>query len=123
MPGEPAPSLGRVLIVEDEMLVSMMLQDMLEELGYETLGPVTRLAEALAVAGSAEIAAAVLDINLNGKETYPVADELRRRGIPFVFATGYGTEIVLRRYPDTPAVQKPFQRHELARVLAAAMSR
>ncbi|HEX2256845.1 MAG TPA: response regulator [Afifellaceae bacterium] len=121
MPRDPASSAGRILIVEDEMMVSMMLQDMLEELGYETLGPATRLEEAVATATVSDISAAVLDINLNGKETYPVAEVLRRRGIPFVFATGYGAEMVSERFPGTPALQKPFQRHELGRALAAVM--
>ena len=81
---------GRVLVVEDEMMISMLLEDMLGELGYETVGPASRLESALDMARDADVQAAILDVNLHGRPTWPVAEILRERGIPFMFATGYG---------------------------------
>lgn len=122
MVSEDGSAIGRVLIVEDEMMVSMLLEDMLEELGYAVVGPVARLDAAVAMAGTAAIDAAVLDLNLNGRSTYPVAAALSARAIPFVFATGYDTTILPEPFRGMPALQKPFQRDELARALAAAIA-
>jgi CheY-like chemotaxis protein len=117
--GSPLP---RILIVEDEMFISMLLEDLLTELGYRPAGPVVRLDEALAAARSEAIDAALLDVNLNGKETYAVADILAGRGIPFVFATGYGAGGIPERYRHRPILAKPFRRDDLARVLAQALA-
>lgn len=83
------------------------------ELGYEPVGPATKLESALSLANEAAIDAAILDLNLNGQETYAVAEVLSRRGIPFVFATGYGSAGLLEHYRGASTLQKPFQRHEL----------
>src|SRR5512134_2155638 len=80
----------RVLCVEDEALVSMLVEDMLSDLGVEIVGPVATLEEALAYAREADIDAAVLDINVGGLLTYPVAEILQARGVPIIFSTGYG---------------------------------
>ena len=112
---------GRVLIVEDEMLVSMLLEDMLEELGYQPVGPAARLDRALEKASDAAIEAAILDVNLNGQTSFSVANVLRRRGIPFIFVTGYDASVSSEHFQNTPVLQKPFQRHELARALDAIM--
>lgn len=112
---------GRVLIVEDEMLVSMMLEDMLEELGYKPMGPVGQLETALEIAREAAFEAVILDVNLNGQASFPVADVLRRRGIPFLFATGYGSAILPTAFHNIPVLQKPLQRRELKRLLAALL--
>src|SRR4051794_22900016 len=80
----------RVLVVEDEMIVAWLLQDMLADLGCAVVGPAARVSQALAMIDAEAIDAAVLDVNLNGQKSYPVADALAARGMPFVFSTGYG---------------------------------
>jgi CheY-like chemotaxis protein len=111
-----------VLLVEDEMMVAMLVEDMLSDFGCEIVGPVGRIDEALAAAEAGGVDVAILDVNLNGKETYPVADALTAKGIPFVFATGYGAAGLRDGYKDRPTLQKPFQQRELARVLASALA-
>jgi CheY-like chemotaxis protein len=80
----------RVLVVEDEPVVAMCLEDMLEGLGCQTVGPASRLVDGLALAEQEELGAAILDINLAGERSTPIAEALRRRGVPFAFASGYG---------------------------------
>lgn len=80
----------RVLIIEDESMVTMLIEDTLADLGCAVVGSASRLDEAMAKASSLECNAAILDVNLNGSHTYAVADVLAARGIPFIFATGYG---------------------------------
>lgn len=111
----------RILVVEDEMMVAMLLEDMLGDLGCQVVGPVGQIEEALSLAGEAVIDAAVLDVNLNGSETYPVAEVLQKRGIPFIFATGYGAGGLNERFSGAPALQKPFQERDLASLLAEAL--
>ena len=88
--GLPPTARRRVLVVEDEILIGMLLEDMLGELGYAIAATASRVDEAAALARDGEFDAAILDVNLNGQDVYPVADILAARGIPFVFATGYG---------------------------------
>lgn len=113
----------RILVVEDEAIVAMLLEDILAELGYEVVGPATRLDRALDLARGAEISAAVLDVNVNGRDTYAVADALHARSIPFVFATGYGAKELAERFRDAPITHKPFDRNDLERTLGAVMRR
>jgi len=80
----------RAFLVEDEGVVALLIESMLDELGYEVIGPVPRLAKALDVARTENFEIAVLDVNLNGTTSFPIADLLLEKGIPFVFATGYG---------------------------------
>ena len=111
----------RVLVVEDEALVAMLIEDSLTDLGCEVVALVAGLDEALEVAGREPLDAAVLDVNLAGREVYPAADRLAARGIPFVFATGYGPQGVREAYRDRPALQKPFEPRDLARALVRAV--
>ena len=111
----------RILVVEDEMLVAMNIEDMLLALGHEVAGIAGRLAPALALAQEGEFDLAMLDVNLAGEPSFPVADVLRARGIPFFFATGYGREGLHDDYRDAPVLQKPFRSRDLADVLAAAV--
>ena len=94
----------RVLVVEDEMIVAWLLQDMLADLGCAVVGPAARVAQALAMIDAEAIDAAVLDVNLNGQKSYPVADALAARGVPFVFSTGYETESLPNGYQSLPVV-------------------
>lgn len=104
----------RVLIVEDEPIVAMCLEDVLFELGCETIGPVGRLSEALLLAENENFDAAILDINLGGERSEPIANKLRSRTIPFAFASGYGTG------PDgfeAPLISKPYRAADVQNVL------
>ncbi|HVR82452.1 MAG TPA: response regulator, partial [Luteimonas sp.] len=96
-----------MLIVEDEMILAIMLEDALQDAGYRVL-KAGRLPKALALATSERIDAAILDINLAGKEVFPVADELRRRGIALMFTSGYGEDGLPAAYRDAPMLQKPY---------------
>jgi CheY-like chemotaxis protein len=107
----------RVLVVEDEMMVSMLIEDMLDDLGCKVVGPASRLDEALALAGEAELDCAVLDVNLGGQSIFPLADFLRAKGAPFAFATGYGDAGLREIDKGSPVLQKPFRETDLARVL------
>ncbi|MDB5693067.1 MAG: CheY-like receiver [Alphaproteobacteria bacterium] len=109
----------RILIVEDEMLVAMNIEDMLLELGHEVAGIASRLEPALALAREGGFDVAMLDVNLAGDRSFPVADLLIARGIPFVFATGYGPEGIDAEYRDQPVLQKPFRARDLAAALEA----
>jgi CheY-like chemotaxis protein len=111
----------RVLLVEDEMMVAMLVEDMLLDVGCEVIGPVTRVDEALARTRDGGIDVAILDVNLDGQETYSVADALAEKGVPFVFATGYGAGGLKDGYKHRPALQKPFQQRDLIQVLADAI--
>jgi CheY-like chemotaxis protein len=110
----------RVLVVEDEALVGMLLEEMLRELDYELAALSTHLDEALSLARAAQFDFALLDINLNGQYSFPVADVIRERGLPFLFATGYGSRILTAAYKDVPILQKPFSLDELRRTLERA---
>jgi CheY-like chemotaxis protein len=112
----------RVLVVEDEYLIRMLLEDMLGDLGYAVAGAVGSIAEARELAATAEFSAAVLDVNLDGEEIYPVADILAERRLPFVFVTGYGERSLPDRYRDRPALQKPFQAEQLESALAGLLA-
>jgi len=112
----------RVLVVEDEYLIRMLLEDMLGDLGYSVAAAVGSIAEAREFASTGEFNAAILDVNLDGQESYPVADILAARGLPFVFVTGYGERSLPERYRDRPALQKPFQAEQLDSALAGLLA-
>ncbi len=107
----------RVLVVEDEMLVSMLVEDMLMEFGCDIVGPAPDLDQAMALADTAELDAAILDVNVGGRQIFPVADRLKDRGIPFAFASGYGEAGLIEAHRGTPVLQKPFRQGDLERVL------
>lgn len=112
----------RVLVVEDEMMVSMLLEDMLSDFGCTLVGPAVRLEPAMRLVENGGFDIAILDVNLNGDETYPIADALAARAIPFVFSSGYGARRLRAEYRSTLSLQKPFQPQELEQTLAAALS-
>jgi CheY-like chemotaxis protein len=111
----------RVLIVEDEALIAMLLEDMLAEIGCEAVGPATRLDRALAIAEAESLA--ILDVNLGSVQSFPVADLLEKRGIPYVFATGYGSKGLDVRFAHNITLKKPFQTHQLEQAISQALSR
>ncbi len=112
----------RVLVVEDEMMVAMLMEDMLADLGCVVVGPIYRLDEALDGVGDLELDCAVLDVNLAGQSVFPLADLLRERGAPFAFATGYGDAGLRPVDKGVPVLQKPFREADLARVLSELKS-
>ena len=112
----------RVLVVEDDAMISMLIEDMLLDLGVEVVGPVSKLEQALHLAREAEIEGAVLDINVAGELTYSVADALKARGIPVVFATGYGASALPERFRGTPILHKPFDQQTFRKALRTALS-
>jgi CheY-like chemotaxis protein len=107
----------RVLIVEDEYFVAQDIADYFCGLGAKIQGPVGSVAEALRLLDTVEVQGAILDINLRGERVYPVADLLRRKQVPFVFASGYGGELELDAYADVPRCIKPVEFAVLAKAL------
>ena len=107
----------KVLVVEDEMLVSMLVEDMLSDLGCTVVGPAAELEEAMGLAQSADIDLALLDVNLGGKPIFPVADALKARGVPFAFASGYGEAGLSEDHRGAAVLQKPFREADLAKAL------
>jgi CheY-like chemotaxis protein len=111
----------RIFVVEDERLISMMLEVMLGDLGCIVAGVAGTIEKALSqVEATPTIDAAILDVNLGGQKVFPVADALAARGVPFVFSTGYGPSDLAERYPKSLLLNKPYNSERLARVLVEA---
>ncbi|RPE81339.1 response regulator [Vulcaniibacterium tengchongense] len=110
----------RVLIVEDESLLAMMLEDMLSDLGWEVAANVASVPEALQAIERGGFDLALLDVNIAGREVFPVADALQARGVPLVFITGYGEHGIREDLRGYPVVEKPFHSAQLVRTLHAA---
>ena len=113
----------RVLLVEDEALVGIMIQECLNELGFRVTGPVCTASEALAAAKDGLFDAAILDINLGDGSVYRVAEILSARSVPFIFVTGYDSDSVDRRFHEVPILQKPIERQMLQKIFAADVRR
>lgn len=112
-----APAARRVLLVEDEMLVAMLVEDLVTELGYEVTASATHLDDALKLAQSDDFDVAILDLNLGGDRSFAVADVLAKRRIPFLFASGYGAAGLPPQHRDAVIVQKPFAAQDLSAAL------
>jgi CheY-like chemotaxis protein len=95
-------------VVDDEVLVAMLITDMLEDLGHQVVGPAHDLENGLALAKAGALDCAILDISLNGKSSMPIADALRQRGLPFMFASGYPPNPDEVGFKGVPLLQKPF---------------
>lgn len=108
----------RVLVVEDEMTIALMIEDMLIELGHEVPAMAMRLPHGIECAQTAEIDFAVLDVNLDGRMSLPIADVLEARSIPFIFVTGYGAAGLEAKYREHHIVlQKPFAQADIAHAI------
>ncbi len=109
----------RALLIEDETLVAMLIEDMLADVGCEIAGVAARLSDAMAMAGdeTLKVDLAILDVNLAGESSFAVADILERRGVPFVFSTGYGPNGLPDAWKGRPVLQKPFTAAEVQTVL------
>jgi CheY-like chemotaxis protein len=112
----------RVLVVEDEIIVAMLIEDMLSELGHVMVGSANTVASALALAeaNAGQFDLAILDVNLAGERSFPVARRLASDGVRFIFATGYGQNGVEDPFRDTVTLKKPFRLEELAAALDQA---
>lgn len=108
----------RVLVVEDEMLVVMMIEDMLADLGCTSVASAATVARALALIDAQVFDIAILDMNLSGNDSHPVAEVLSARGIPFIYSTGNTGHGVGDGYSDRPVLKKPFKYEELVAILA-----
>jgi CheY-like chemotaxis protein len=115
------PRGGSVFLVEDEVMIRMMVADMLEELGYHVAAEAGEIGEAIRLVQSTDFDLAILDVNVNGKVISPVADLIKARNRPFIFATGYGSSGLPEEYRDRPALQKPFQIETLSRMIDMAL--
>jgi two-component system, chemotaxis family, sensor kinase Cph1 len=112
----------RILVVEDSAIVLMSLEMLINDLGWEIVGPATRLPKALELAKSEPLDAALLDVNLDGEMSWPVADILKTRGIPFSFTTGYGAAMIPQQFSDVVAIGKPFMDDDIERQLRHMVS-
>lgn len=113
----------RVLVVEDEAIIAMTAEDMLEELGCTLAGTAATLGDAMAAAERGGFDLALLDINLNGVDSLPVADLLQVKRIPFVFTTGYGSAGRGAGHDEAPLVTKPYRIGELGAAIGRALGR
>lgn len=111
----------RVLVVEDEVAIAMLVEDMLLDLGAVVIGPAGRLSQGKALAEAEELHLAILDVNVAGEAVYPIVDVLARRGIRFIFSTGYGAGGIDPIWRDRPVLQKPFSQSELETALERAL--
>jgi CheY-like chemotaxis protein len=111
----------RVLVVEDEAAISLLLEDMLLDLGCDVVGPAARLGTALELAQGEALDVAILDVNVAGEPIYPVAAALVERKVPFIFSTGYGSAGIKDLYRDRPVMQKPFAQRDLRQNLLQAL--
>ncbi len=117
------PLLGvRVLIVEDEMLIVMLMEDMLADLGATAVAHASNVAEGLVLAERDDFDVAILDLNLDGSKVFPVAEVLKVKGAPFVFASGYGAGGVPPEFAEYPVIAKPYQIEQLSAGLEKALS-
>ena len=115
--------MSHILVVEDEMLIAILIEDMLEDLGCEVVGPVIRLDAALLLAHEAALDGAILDVRIHGGQVYPVAEQLLARNIPFVLASGYGDWALPESLRDQPRLTKPFWQHDLEQQIRLLMAK
>ncbi len=121
----PSPSLAGldVLLVEDESMVSLLLEDMLHELGAGNVRPASRLDTALALAAERRPDLAVLDVNIAGKAVFPLAQKLTKDRVPVLFITGYGRDGLGTEWADCEVLQKPLTLDQLEMALHRALAR
>jgi len=112
-----------VLVIEDEMLIFMMIEDMLADLGCESIAAASTTGQAIKLIDLKVFDAAMLDLNLNGIESYPIADALAVRGVPYFFSTGNSQSDVKDGYRDRDVLKKPFTFQQLSNMLSRSLLR
>ena len=113
----------RVLVIEDESLVAMLLETILDDMGCAVVGPESNIDDGLISATTEpSLDAALLDVNVAGREVFPVAEALKARGVPFVFSTGYGEAGLPEHWRGNPTIQKPFTEGAIRDALMKAMN-
>ncbi len=113
----------RVLVIEDESLVAMLLETILDDMGCAVVGPESNIDDGLRAATTeGGLDAALLDVNVAGREVFPVAEALKARGVPFVFSTGYGEAGLPEHWRGNPTIQKPFTEAAIRDALMKAMN-
>ena len=123
LPPELRTATPRILVVEDEMTVAMLIEDMVNELSYEISAVVPRLEDAMRLLDSDDFDIAMLDVHLNGKTVFPFAEELDKRGVPYLFATAYGGRGIPEKFQHHLVLEKPFGPLELGRALMSLTGR
>ena len=113
----------RILLVEDETVLSLLIEDMLKELGCANIWHASGVNQAIAILRDRQPDAAVLDVNLAGEPGYPIAEHLAAAHIPFLFATGYGRQVLPKQWASRPTIQKPFRYDALATALGSLLKR
>jgi CheY-like chemotaxis protein len=113
----------RVFVVEDEAMISMCIEGIIEMLGYQMVGPVAELDEALSLANKGIFDCAILDVNIRGGNTYAVADILVKRGCPFIFTTGYSDWSLPKHFSGQERLTKPYSMQELEQCLQTLAER
>lgn len=111
----------RILVVEDEILVAMILEEMLRDLGCEVIGPKGSVSSALEAIEQQNFDAVILDVNLKGERAEPVANALADHGIPFIFASGYSRPDLPARFASRPFLRKPYESATLAEILKTTL--
>lgn len=112
---------ARALVVEDESMVGLLMEDLLREVGVNPVGTAWSVQQAIALLDMAPVDLVVLDVNIAGESVEPVAEELQRRGIPFIFVTGFGIERVPEAFRNRPVLTKPVEEEDLRNALQAAL--
>lgn len=115
--------MAKVLVVDDEPLIAMMIADWIAEQGLETVGPAHSVSQALDLIKTQAVDAAILDVSLGEGDCYAIADALAERGIPFAFATGHGADAVAKRFSAIVAVTKPFDFEVVRSVVSTLLER
>ena len=113
----------RILIVEDEILILMMIEDMLTDLGCESIAVASKADQAITLVEGQVFDAAMLDINLNGIASYPIADALTARRVPYFFSTGNGVKDMKEGYRDQDVLKKPFTFDQLSNMFSRSLLR
>ena len=114
-----------LLVVEDEAMVALMVEDLLADMGCTEVEVAGTVAQGLAMVEDPRppLDGAILDVNIGGEKVYPVAEALTAKGVPFIFATGYGVAGISEAFSHVPALAKPYERRTLERALATALNR
>jgi CheY-like chemotaxis protein len=114
---------ARVLLVEDEWMISALLADLLHEFGCEVVGPASHITQAVELASVAQFDCALLDLNLAGEPVYPVATILSGRNVPFAFITGYRQNQIELSFRERPILRKPFSSEDLSQILVGLLNK